>query len=75
MQKIIAYPNLTYPNPHLSEPTNLIVNIITCLRILSYVVMNIIGAVHCLNHLHLIHLSELFAYPNKIQGLWPQGFG
>ena len=26
--------------------------------------MNIINVVHYLNHLHVIHLSELFTYPN-----------
>ena len=27
--------------------------------------MNIINVVHYLNHLHVIHLSELFTYLNK----------
>ena len=74
VQCILAYPNLTYPNPRLSEPTNMVVNIITCLLI-SLTSMNIINVVDYLNHLHVIHLSILFTYPNTFLRPVAMGFG
>ena len=64
IQCILAYANLTYLNPRLSECHKyMVVNIITCLWI-SLRVWIIINVVHYLKHLHVIHLSELFTYLN-----------